>query len=133
MKWHPGIHGWQRHAIFSIAFVIAGCGGGAPSAPYTDEQGNFRVLVVGTTKQSREKLLTKAGELTMVTMENIDGNNTTRSVTYSDYPPQSVQSKSPDAMLDGAVRRMTTGGDWNVQDQKPIELDGHPGAKSSFR
>jgi hypothetical protein len=67
----------------------------------------------------------------MLGVESVDGDQTTRAVLYNDYPMQIAQFGDPDAMLDGAVRGMTST-NWSVQSQTAIKLDGHPGREVSF-
>jgi len=110
---------------------MAGCGGSTP-ATYTDEAGNYRILTVGPTKNSKQNVPSPAGELNLFAMENTDAKKTTRTVIYADYPAQLMQSKGPEAMLDGGVRGMIAGGHWNIESQKPILLDGHPGREIQF-
>jgi len=116
----------------SVLLGVAGCGGSSTPEPYTDEQGNYRILIVGAAKHSQQKVPTPAGELTMDSMENVDRKGTSRTVIYSDYPQQLVAAASPDAMLDGAVRGMGTPGIWTTESQKPIVIDGHPGREVQF-
>src|SRR5208282_5394096 len=71
-------------------------------------------------------------ELTVFAMECIDGNKTSRSVTYTDYPAQVMQSRRPEAMLEGLERAMTPGGQWSIESQKTLLLDGHPGREVQF-
>ncbi len=122
--------GYRLLVPVSVFFATAGCGGSSTPAPYTNEAGNYRVLTVGSTKNSQQKVPSPAGELNLFAMENIDANKTTRTVIYTDYPVQLMQSKGPEAMLEGGVRGM--GGQWNIESQKPIVLDGHPGRELQF-
>jgi len=124
--------GSQRLAFVSFFLVLAGCGGSSTPEPYTDEAGNYQVMVVGRTKSSQQKLASPAGELTVFAMESSDGNKTSRSVTYTDYPAQIIQSRRPEAMLEGLERAMTPGGQWSIESQRSIVLDGHPGREIHF-
>ncbi len=124
-----GSNGSRRLGLVSVLIVMAGCGGSAP-APYTDQAGNYRILTVGSTKNSQQEVPSPAGELKLFVMENVDANKTTRTVIYTDYPDKLMQSKGPEAMLEGGVRGM--GGQWNIESQKPILLDGHPGREVQF-
>jgi hypothetical protein len=123
---------WRRLAAAAILMVLAGCGGGNASAPYTDEPGNFRVLMIGSPKRSEQKVASKAGELNMQTIVSLDRHSVDRSVIYSEYPAQFVLSTSPEAMLDGAVRGMGSSRGWTLQQEKRIELDRHPGREVQF-
>jgi hypothetical protein len=118
-------------AIGAIAGVLPGCGLGPTPKAYTDQMGNFRVLLVGTPKKTQRPVPSPAGPILMLGVESVDGDQTTRAVLYNDYPMQIVQFGDPDAMLDGAVHGMTST-NWSVQSQTTIKLDGHPGREVSF-
>jgi hypothetical protein len=132
MNGRKGADGLRSLATLSILYLIAGCSGNSTPEPYTDEQGNYRILTVGTAKHSQRKVPTPAGELTMFATENRDGGGTSRTVIYTDYPAQLVHSASADTMLDGGVRGIVVGGQWNLESQKPIVVDGHPGREVQF-
>jgi hypothetical protein len=127
-----GSYGSRGLVLVLLLHVMAGCGGSFTPAPYTNEEGNYRVLAVGRIKSSQQTLASQAGELTVFAMESIDGNKTSRSVTYTDYPAQVMRSRRPEAMLDGFERAMTPGGQWSIESQKSILLDGHPGREVQF-
>ncbi len=128
----PGVHGCRHLAVVLVFQVLAGCGGSPAPTIYTNDEGNYRILAVGSTKSSQQKLASQAGELIVFATESIDGNRTSRSVTYTDYPAALVQSRRPEAMLEGLERAMTPGGQWSIENQKSILLDGHPGRELQF-
>jgi hypothetical protein len=112
--------------------LMAGCGGSSKLEFYSNEPGNFRVLVAGKPGQSSQTVASPAGQLSMTSIESVDGDQVRRVVVYTDIPLPTVQASEPSALLDGGIRGMSGKTQWTVQRQGAITLDGHPGREVRF-
>ena len=119
-------------AAGAVLLLMPGCGGSSKLEFYSNEPGNFRVLVAGKPGHSSQTLTAPAGQLSMTRMESVDGNGIRRVVVYTDIPLPIVQASDPTALLDGGIRGMSGKAQWAVQRQGEITLDGHPGRDVRF-
>ena len=129
-------HVSNRHLAVFVAGLLVfmpGCGGSTKLEFYSNEPGNFRVLVAGKPASSSKGMASPAGEFTMNTIESVDGDQIRRIVVYGDIPAPIIQSSSPSALLDGGIRGMNGKAEWAVQRKGEITLDGHPGREVRFR
>ena len=124
--------GVRRLALVAGALLLPGCGGGSKPEPYANEPGNFRVLMAGKPGHSKQTLSSAAGELSLTSMESVDDDQIRRIVVYSDLPLPIVQSSDPNLLLEGGIRGMSGNGQWTVEKQEPLTLDGHPGREVRF-
>jgi hypothetical protein len=130
--------GRSRHVALSRATLAAGllllpaCGGDIKLELYSHEPGNFRVLAAGKAEQSQKSVRSPAGQLSMNSVESVDKNQIRRIVVYTDLPQPMLESNDPNSLLDSGVKAMSGKGDWNVQSQDTISLDGHPGRYIRF-
>jgi hypothetical protein len=125
----------DRHLAMFVAgllFFMPGCGGSTKLEFYSNETGNFRVLVAGKPGNSSKAMASSAGEIMMNTMESVDGDQIRRIVVYGDIPAPIIQSSSSSALLEGGVRGMSGKPEWAIERQGEITLDGHPGREVRF-
>ena len=125
----------DRHlAVFvaGLLFFMPGCGGSSKLEFYSNETGNFRVLVAGKPGNSSQAMASPAGEFTINTMESVDGNQIRRIVVYGDIPVSIIQASSPSELLEGGIRGMSGKSEWGIQRNGEITLDGHPGRDVRF-
>jgi hypothetical protein len=119
-------------AAGAVLLLMPGCGGSSKLEFYSNEPGNFRVLVAGKPGLSSQTVTAPAGQLSMTRMESVDGDGIRRVVVYTDIPLPIVQASDPTALLAGGIRGMSGKAQWAVQRQGEITLDGHPGREVRF-
>jgi hypothetical protein len=124
----------RRLALFAggLFLFVPGCGGSSKLEFYSNEPGNFRVLVAGKPGNSSQAMASPAGEFTINTIESVDDNQIRRIVVYGDIPMPMVQSSNPSDLLEGGIRGMSGKPEWAIQRKGEIMLDGHPGRDVRF-
>ena len=124
----------QRLVLIASAVVLLmpGCGASSKLEFYSNEPGNFRVLVAGKPGHSSQTVASPAGQLSMTSIESVDADKIRRVVVYTDIPLSVVKSNDPSVLLDGGIRGMSAKGQWTVERQGQITLDGHPGRDVRF-
>ena len=107
---------------------FAGCG---KPVPFVSTDGNFQADFPGKPQLD----LRTTGNLSVVTYQYQDSDTTSWTVSYSDFPADSLENKSVVPMFDGAVNSMAKipSAPWYHFLEEPVWVQEHPGRDVEFQ
>ncbi len=100
---------------------------------FTSNKGKFWALFPGKVNTSSEKIPTAVGEIDMHMFE-IDKNNASYFIAYSDYPENLVKNSDPQILLESAKNAaLNTIGSRKMIYEEKVEICGYPAIKSKAK
>ncbi|MBE2246414.1 MAG: hypothetical protein IAE67_04100 [Candidatus Competibacteraceae bacterium] len=94
---------------------------------FTTEEGNFKIAFPGEPTISNEKVPTEVGDIDMHMYMYEKGYDEAYMVAFSDYPKELVDAGDKGEMLQGSKEGVVSNISAKLEDEKKIEIDGHPG------
>jgi hypothetical protein len=112
-------------SAFLFIALLAACKPGR-WREYSNQEGKFSVLLPGKPDETVQNVDTAAGAITTYRYQ-IDSNNTSFAVAYTDYPADLISLSNPEELLNEAREGALSNIQGKLLEEQQVKVNGFPG------